>query len=136
MKKLIVYYSYSGNTARLAQARAAKEGAELLEIKDKKRPGMMRAFFVGCPASVMGKPTAIQPITAELSAYDRIVIMAPVWAGNLAPAVNNIFPLLPGGMEVEAVAVSSSGTDSPRKKIEQALEARGCKLVAFEGLKS
>ena len=36
MKTIVVFYSYTGHTRKLAQDKATKEGADIYEIKEKK----------------------------------------------------------------------------------------------------
>lgn len=135
MKKLIIFYSYGGNTRRLAQSLARKEQADLYEVKDAKRPGTLKAYTAGCVAAMSGKSTAIEPVKADLSAYDSITVMAPVWASNPAPAVNNVFDLLPSGKIVDIVMVSASGKSGAREKLRSRILARGCTMGKYEDSK-
>ena len=141
MKTLVVCYSYSGNTRRLAEELAGRENAELAEIKDKtksgKRPGMLKALLTGCPKAIAMKPSPIQPIGVTLLAdCDRIIIMAPVWAGHPAPPINNVFGMLPPGKDIEVVLVSGSGKNSAREKIEALVTSKGCTLTKLEDIKA
>jgi hypothetical protein len=74
----------------------------------------------------------IQPLEADLRAFDRIIIGCPVWASCPAPAFNSIVELLPEGKEVEVVLVQA-GSD-PRESDEGTrtqIEARGCTLTGI-----
>lgn len=92
MKIAIVYYSFEGNCAfaakTLKEAFEASGGkVELFEIAladEKKRSGFSK-FLWGGSMVMMKKKPAIKPLSIDFSAFDLIVLGAPVWAGNPAP---------------------------------------------------
>lgn len=135
MSVLVLYFSWSKNgiTRRAAKACAKEQGAALCAVEYAKKPGTFSAFLVGCPAALGGKPADIKPIGAALGAYDRLVLMAPVWASNPAPPFNTMLELLPSGKEVEVVLTSGSGNSSEKAKerIRERVEAKGCSLVSI-----
>jgi len=132
MKTLMVFYSYTGHTKALAREQAAKEGADLQEIKDAKRPGKLKAYSLGCFKAMGGKPWAIQPMEQDLSAYDPIFLCSPVWAGNPPPAVHAFLEQLPAGKKVKVTMVSASGKSSCREKLEAVIQAKDSALDSFE----
>ena len=134
MKSIILFYSYTGTVRKLARALAARTGADLYEVKDYERPGKLKTFFVGCPRAMRGLPTPIERIAADLSQYDKFIVMAPVWASNPAPPVNNVFELLPRRDTLSLFLVSSSGT-SAKKRILARLEADGFQNVEYMDIK-
>lgn len=137
MKTLILYYSYGGSTRALAEEEARTRGADLCEVKDKRRPGALKAYTLGCLGAIRGKPADIEKPDADLAAYDTLVLMAPVWASNLAPPFNSMVALLPAGKSVEVVATSLSGASgSAREKAEAALAAKGCTLAEYRDHRS
>ena len=136
MKTLILFYSYTGHTKKLAEEMSAKESADIAEIKDAKRPGKLKAYCSGCFNALRGKAWPIQPIAADLAAYDRIKICSPVWAGNLPPAVNAALEKLPGGKTVSFTLASASGKSDCRAKIETAVKSKGCTLEGFMDVKA
>ena len=135
-KTLIAFYSYSGHSKALALACAAKESAEILEIRDIERPGTIKAYTAGCYAAMRGKAWPIQPLGVDLSEFARVILFAPVWAGNPPPAVHAFFGLLPEKITVSVNMVSASGRCGCKGKLEAALQARGCTLEGFENLKA
>ena len=135
MKTAVIYYSWSGHTAQLAKTRAEKEEAQLIEVKDMNRPGTLKAYTAGCFAAMRMKQTAIMPLATSLGDFEKIIIMAPVWAGHPAPAVNNIFDMLPRGKAIEVIMVSGSGSCGCKEKVQALITAKGCKMTAFENIK-
>lgn len=115
MKSAILYYSFNGATRKEAAKRAAQADADLFELVEAKKRGLFSAFLPGCPQALGRKATAIQPLTIDWSLYDSVTLMAPVWAGNPAPAFNAGLALIPKGMTVNVVLCSGGG-ETPKSK--------------------
>jgi hypothetical protein len=128
MKELILFYSLVGATRRYAEARAAEDGAELIEIREKTKRNGFTAWIPGVFQAMGQSKTAIEPIGTDLTAYDKIVLAGPVWAGNVAPAVNSAAALLPKTAKVELVLVSGSGTGYG-EKLAAAVRANGSEVT-------
>lgn len=135
MKTIVMYYSYTGNAKRIAQQMAEKMGAELYEIKEQKRPGTVSAYIFGSFQAMRQKTTPITPLSVDLSAYDKIIFVAPIWAGMPAPAFNSCIALLPAGKEVELHIVSGSG-NSNKEKVIALIERKGCAVSNYIDIKS
>ena len=136
METLILYYSYTGKTTAIANALAIKESADIAEIKSVARPGKFKAYTSGCFASMRGKIWPIQPIDKNLSEYERIIILAPVWAGFPPPYINSVIEKLPSEKTVAIKMISASGKSSCREKLEAAIVNRGCTFESFEDIKA
>lgn len=127
MKTAVVYYSYSGNTRKHAEQEARESDADLVAVEDVSRPGKLKTFFAGCPAAMSLKSWPIQPLKADLAEYDVIVLMAPVWAGHLAPQINSVIDLLPPEKDVRIISVSG-GSGAKFEKTVQKVEERNCQV--------
>lgn len=90
MKRIIVYYSLSGNTEEAVSAIAEKLGCETLRIDTAK--AMPKSFaaqiLVGGGQVAMNITPEIKPIEKDLRGYDEIFIGIPVWNGKGVPAMN------------------------------------------------
>lgn len=133
MKTLILFYSYSGKTKAAAEKRAAESEPCIIEqVYDVKKPPKPIAFIAGCFKAMRRKKSAIKPIKSNPEDFDKIVIMAPIWAGHPAPAFNSIVELLPAGREVELVLTSAGGESKESQKGTEALiAARSCKVIKY-----
>jgi flavodoxin len=85
MKSAVIYYSYSGNTRKVAEALAEYLGAELINVEALDEPASFaaqarRAFF-----KVRAK---IKPVKFDLSGYGLVCFGTPVWAFAPSPAMN------------------------------------------------
>lgn len=135
MKTLVLFYSYSGHTKAIAQELATKEGADIAEIKDIRRPGKLKAYTAGIVASIRGKAWPIQPPAVDWTAYNRVILLAPVWADNPPPAVNAMLNLLPEAKTVAVKMVSASGKSGCKERLEAIIKAKGGSIEAFEDIK-
>jgi flavodoxin len=138
MNTVVLYYSYSGHSKKVAEKLARTQSAELVEIKTMVRRPMPLLFVYDCALALMHRAVAIQPITQELSAYDMITLVSPVWASNPAPAFNAAVKLLPKGKKVQVIMVSSSGSGATKrseKATKHRIREQGCTVVEYKDVK-
>jgi flavodoxin len=87
MKKLVIFYSFEGNTRFVAETIAAKVGADLLELHPQKEistHGFMKYLWGGRQATMKMKPELL-PLDKDPADYDLIYLGTPVWAFTFAP---------------------------------------------------
>ncbi len=132
---LVIYYSYTGNTRKLAKQIAEQEQADLFEVVDRKRIGIVKTYLMGAWLAMHQKASPVEPILANLNLYDRIIIMAPIWAGYPAAPINNVFQRLPAGKSIDLRMVSGSGYSSSHERVRALIEAQGCFVVHYEDIK-
>ena len=91
MKKLFIYYSYTGNGALVAE-RLASKGYDLRAVKRKKRMPHSFVFGIltgGFLAGIRHKD-ALDGFDASVEEYDEIVIGSPVWNGRISSPINTV----------------------------------------------
>lgn len=90
MKNLIVYYSFGGNTKRIAQLIQKTVGGDLQEIKTVTPYTGSYNDIVnqGQDEVESGYMPPIEPISIDYSKYDNIFVGTPVWWYTFAPAVH------------------------------------------------
>lgn len=135
MRTLVIFYSYTGSSERIARQIAQETGADLYEIKDKTKPGKFKAYTWGCYHALRMKKTPVLPINIHMDAYDKIILLAPVWAGLPAPQILSVLDLLPREKEISFCAVSMSGKSRGKDKVLLALSNKGCKTVSYKDIK-
>jgi flavodoxin len=87
MNTLVVYYSRSGVTRKVAQALATALEAETEELIDtKKRRGTI-GFASACIDAVKKHRVPIEPPKHDPGDFDLVVIGSPVWANTMCSAV-------------------------------------------------
>lgn len=86
-KVLVVYYSRTGTTRKVAEQIAAALGAEIEELADlKKRAGVI-GFLRGAFDGLRKKTATLADTRHNPADYTLVVVGTPVWAGNMTPAV-------------------------------------------------
>lgn len=88
MKKiLVVYYSRTGTTKKVAEVLVQKIGADIEEISTPKDRRGLWGYLI-CGREAMRKISAqINPTQKDPKNYDMIVIGTPMWALNLSSPV-------------------------------------------------
>ena len=85
-KKLVVFYSWSGNTKSVAEYISKRTGAELLELKV--REDEYPRFYHQCLSRVAKYGKTYEPELVndvpELTVYDTIFAGSPCWWGTIA----------------------------------------------------
>jgi flavodoxin len=90
MKRLVVYYSLSGNTEEAAKKIAAKLEADLLRLDTEK--AMPKSFpariLVGGGQVMMNYIPKLKPMEKDPAGYDEIILGSPIWNSKGVPAIN------------------------------------------------
>lgn len=128
MKTLVVYYSLSGNTKRVAEYLKEKMKANLLEVKPVKEfPNKgFKKFFWGGKSAVMKETPKLEKYSFNPDKYDLIVIASPIWAGRITPPIRTFIVDNKEKLKTKKIAaiVSSGGGESPKTfpKLKELLE--------------
>ncbi len=87
MKSLVVFYSKTGITKKVAENIKEILNCDIEEVVDlKKRSGIL-GFIISGRDAALEKLTEIKKLTKNISQYEHIIIGTPVWAGNITPAI-------------------------------------------------
>jgi flavodoxin len=86
-KTLIVFYSRSGTTRRIAEALSAALKCDLEEITEPRRRTGLLGYMRSLLEASRKRPSTIAPKKHEVSSYDLVVIGTPVWAWSLSSPV-------------------------------------------------
>jgi flavodoxin len=89
MKTLLVYYSWTGNTRKLAQKITSKLKCDVEEINEKKKRKGKIGFMLGGFQAVFGMKTKIDKPKKDPSKYDLVLLGSPVWSGRITPALRS-----------------------------------------------
>ena len=91
MKSIVIYYSYGGNTRRVAERIQQALGADCMEIRTV-RPytGSYDAVVEQGQREVNSSfLPEIQPMNLDFSQYETVILGTPVWWYTFAPAMNS-----------------------------------------------
>lgn len=124
MKRLVVYYSLSGNTENAATMIAEKLGADIVKVDTVK--AMPKSFaaqiLVGGGQVAMNVVPKIKPLKVDVNTYDEIILGTPIWNSKGVPAINAFLKDKTAAEKVTSVFTLSGGGES--KKCMDALEAQ------------
>jgi flavodoxin len=131
MKTVILYYSRTRKTAKVAKTLAEKINADIIEITDlKDRMGVINYLSASVDALRENK-TIIKPDSYDLSDYGLVYIGSPTWAAKPAPAIISMIDKCDfKGKDV--ILFSTMGNSGGLKVVErmrEKIEARGGRMV-------
>ena len=125
MKTAVIFYSFEGSSALVAETIKSAANAETFEIKTtdtKKRTGFSKYFWGGGQAMRGIKPP-ILPLSVDPNAYDLIILGTPVWAGSPAPALLSFLDKTAiKGKKVAIYACHGGGMGKVFEKLEARLQ--------------
>jgi len=132
IKSIIIYYSYSGNTRKVAKILAESlERDSQVDILRLQALDESKSFFVQALRALKHIRGEIKEIKFDLSEYDRICLGTPVWAFAPVPAVNTYLDRCRGieGKDVIIFTTYGSGTGNTRclNYMQRALSQKGAK---------
>ena len=142
MRELVLFYSYSGNTKKIAEKFSQDNNFDICEVIDIKRPNKLAAYTVGIVKVIKGSGRKIKSLTingndVKFEDYDIINVFSPVWAGHITPSMVSALKLFPQGTKIKLFMVSASGEsgkDSMTKRIQDM--GLGLEIIKYEDIKS
>lgn len=135
MKSLVTYYSFSGNTDRVAKTFAdilKKSGdVDMRRLKPKEE---ISSFVAQCRAARSHKRAELEGgAVFDASPYDVLLIGCPVWAFAPTPAINTYLDNLSGLNGKRAIVLLTSGSGLGVKhcfkQIRSVLENKGAARI-------
>ena len=111
---LVVYYSLSGNTGRVAEDLAARLGAERERIGDLKNRRGFLGYLRAVLDSIRERPAQLGATGKLPSDYALTIIGTPVWAGKMTPAVRAYLRSIHGRCNDVAFFTTSGSTAAER----------------------
>jgi flavodoxin len=144
MKSVIVYYSYSGNTRKVAEVLAEhlrkKTEIDMVELK---APDESKSFFQQALRALIRTKAKTESVNIDMSKYSLICIGTPVWAFGPAPAMNTFLSQCAGLAGKEGIVFTTYGSGAGNshciKYIKNILVKKGvknCSNFTIEGKKT
>lgn len=129
---LVVYYSLTGNTARVARDLAARLDADVESIEDKRHGAGFLGYVMAALDALRKAPAPIGTIKYDPADYALTVIGTPVWVGQITPAVRTYLQQVTGKLTAAAF-FNTSGDTAIDKNIPSLELAANCKASASAG---
>ncbi|VVB98218.1 Flavodoxin domain protein [uncultured archaeon] len=128
-KILVVFYSRTGNTRRVAEAIADNLKCDIEEIKEPRdRAGIMGYLSAGRDAG-MGWKTELKDLEKKTADYDLVIVGTPIWSFTLSSPVRTHMMLNKGKFKNAAFFCTYGGNGSERAFAEMEKEG-GIKPLA------
>lgn len=129
---LVVYYSKTGNTERVARDVASALGADIEKLIDQRNRYGFWAFFTSGRDAMKKKKTELGPLQKDPADYDLVVLGTPVWARNMTPAIRTYLDMNRAKIKNTAYIVTSGSTPA-EKIVPLCEEVTGKKAVTYAG---
>ena len=113
-KTLVVYYSRTGNTRRVAEALASALDAQvdaLVDVRD--RRGLL-GYLSASVSGILGQRTSLRGELHDPSVFDLVVIGTPLWNGGVSAAVRSYLSSYWSRLPEVAFFATCSTTDCAR----------------------
>jgi flavodoxin len=82
-KALVVYFSRTGRTRRVAEEIAARCAADLEGVEDVRSRSGIFGYLRSAREALSGTLVDIRPVTKDAGDYDLVVLGTPVWASHV-----------------------------------------------------
>jgi len=140
MNELVLFYSYSGNTKKIAEKFSQDNHFDICEVIDEKRPNKFAAYTAGIVKVMKNSGRKIKPLmingnSVKFEDYDVINVFSPVWAAHITPSMVSALKLLPNGTKIKLFMVSASGK-SEKGSMSNRIQNMGLEIVGYEDIKS
>lgn len=125
MKKLVIFYSFEGNTRYIAEQIAETINADLLELKPKKeiKKSKFMKYVWGGKQVVLGAKPELEQLDKNPQQYDMIILGTPVWAFSYTPAFKTFFSQVKlKGKKIALFCCSGGGKGKTFNNMKQELE--------------
>lgn len=91
MKVLILYYSRTGRTKKVAEFIKEELKGDIEEIVSLKKRNGFFGILLSIFESLFKRLTPVKEIEKDISNYDLVLIGTPIWAGNLSSPIRTFF---------------------------------------------
>ncbi|MFX0138434.1 MAG: flavodoxin family protein [Candidatus Hodarchaeota archaeon] len=115
MNSLLIFYSRTGKTRKIAELISNSLNCEYEEIIDiKKRTGFIIGFFKCGYAATTGKLTTIKELQKNPENYDLIILGTPIWNKRMTPAIRTYITNNLGKFKDVAFFCTEGGKGGPK----------------------
>lgn len=132
-KVLVVYYSRSGHTKRVAEDIARALNADTEQLVDKKDRAGASGYLIAGKDAARENEADLEPVQKDPAAYDLVVVGTPVWAWNMTPAARAYITAHKDAFKAVAFFTLAGGT-KPDKIVAKMEALAGKKAVASTGI--
>lgn len=123
MRKVILYYSRTGTSKRVAEKIGKALGVEAVSVDDKNSyKGIFGYLKGGFYASSWRKVNYSYNTKSQIDEYTHVYLVGPIWASRAAPAIYSF--LMDNDLKKKSLVLTNDGT-SPDKSFRKMEEKFG-----------
>lgn len=132
-KTLVVYYTRSGVTKKVADKITELLGAEEEELIDNVNRSGALGFIAAGKEATFKQEVPINPLQKKVEDYDLVIMGTPIWAGTISSAVRTFLKQNEGKIKQAAYFATSGSGDSGNafKHIEEILKAEPVATISL-----
>lgn len=134
MKTLVVYYTRTGITEKVAKAINDELGGNLEEIVETKDRSGIPAYMLSALEALFKKQAKIEQVNHKPEEFDLVIIGTPVWAHNIATPVRAYLEQYKKGFKATAffVTCDSSGASKVLRDMDRLTEEKSRSLLEIK----
>jgi flavodoxin len=111
---LVVYFSRTGYTRRVAEHMARMMGADCEPIRERKARRGWLGYWRSAREAMRGRRIEIEPATLQPRNYSMVVLGTPVWAGNVSSPMRAYIAKHRAEFRSVALFCTQGGSGAPR----------------------
>ena len=119
-KVLVLYFSRTGYTEKVAERLAERCGAEREAIREPRERLGLLAYIRSAREALKKQPAEILPLVHEPDHYDIVLFGTPVWAGHVSSPVRACLDAHKSGLRRVAFFCTQGGSGADRVLAEMA----------------
>lgn len=135
-KTIILFYSFEGNTKKIAMylSEKLKLPYEEIKLKDNFSSKGFSKYLWGGSQVVMKKKPELESLKIDLDEYDTVILGSPIWAGSFAPAMRTILEdEIVNNKNIAFFYCHDGGPGKAENKIKEAIKINN-QLISTYGL--
>jgi len=117
---LIVYYSLSGNTERVARDLARQLDADLERVHEHVNRRGLLGYAGAIFDSLRERAAVLGDVTRDAAQYDLTIVGTPIWAGRITPAVRTYLKSIRG--RARCIAFFTTSGNTPAQTVLPSME--------------
>ncbi|MGZ7117051.1 MAG: flavodoxin family protein [Methanobacterium sp.] len=87
MKTLVVFYSRTGTTRRVAEEISENLDGDMEELRDKQNRSGAAGYMRSLINALRRTPADLEDIKNDPSIYELVIIGTPIWAGKISTPI-------------------------------------------------
>jgi flavodoxin len=128
-RTLVVHFSRTGYTRKIAEEIAGRCGTDLDAIEDVRARAGIFGYLRSAREAYTKRPIEIRPAAKNPSDYDLVILGTPVWVSNVSSPMRAYLTAHGGGLKQVAVFCTQGGSGA-EKVLSDMAELCGRKPVA------